>query len=120
MALRSVVDHRACPAELRNQVGETSLALVDKCLAGRSTTKEKAIQALLLFIQIGAVEPVLVCSPLHFFTRPFVWHSLTKAMWYPAQNQLLKGCQNKVAKVAASCLFCVKEAIRCSTRTRFD
>lgn len=60
MALR---DHRACPAELRNQVGETSLALVDKCLAGRSTTKEKAIQALLLFMQIGAVEPVLVCSP---------------------------------------------------------
>jgi hypothetical protein len=29
------------------------------------------------------------------------------------QNQLLKGCQNKVAKVAASCLFCLKEAIRC-------
>jgi hypothetical protein len=41
-------------------VGEVSLALVDKCLAGRSTTKEKAIQALLLFVQIGAVEPVLV------------------------------------------------------------
>jgi hypothetical protein len=45
-----------------------SLALIEKCLAGRSTIKEKAIQALLLLAQIGALEPVLVRPPYPFYT----------------------------------------------------
>lgn len=34
--------------------------LIEKCLGGREKTKNKAIQALLLCIEIEAVEPVIV------------------------------------------------------------
>lgn len=93
------------------------MALIEKCLTGRSTTREKALQALLLFMQIGALEPTMVCILIRL--DKCGTQGMLTVMLSCAQTQLLKGCTNKVAKVAACCLYCLKEAVRCPSLPSF-
>lgn len=79
---------RACPPELRKEATEVALALIEKCLAGRPTIKEKAVQALLLFLQI-ALEPVMV--RLRSISRALSSHACMRAHLAAAADLMRAG-----------------------------
>ena len=84
----------------RRQVGEIAGVLIEKCLPGRSTTKDKATKCLLALMEAGYMDAVLVEHSFFFFFFFFFWvlfpASLTICI---PQTQLLKGCANKVPKI---------------------
>ncbi|KAL6067577.1 hypothetical protein QOT17_008734 [Balamuthia mandrillaris] len=77
-----------------SEVGEVASVIIEKCLAGRPSTKKNACQALLLLMQYCSTETVM--------------------------NRLLKGCANKLPKISAGCLFTLTLAIKTFGTSAFD